>query len=107
MRGPNAKDATYDDLKALPENMVGQIVEGALIAMPRPAFGHAHVTSVLGIDIGGPFGRGRGGPGGWLILDEPELHFDRNVLVPDLAGWRRERLPNLPSADTPWLSIAP
>jgi Uma2 family endonuclease len=107
MREPTARDATYEDLKALPENVVGQIVEGVLISLPRPAFGHAHVTFALGADIGAPFARGHGGPGGWLILFAPELHFHRNVLVPDLAGWRRERLPKLPSAQTPWLSIAP
>jgi Uma2 family endonuclease len=107
MRDAGRRDATYEDLKALPADVVGQIVEGVLIAMPRPAFGHGLVTSTLGVELGGPFGRGRGGPGGWLFIDEPELHFDRNVLVPDLAGWRRERMPTLPTADTPWLSLAP
>ncbi|MCC6333804.1 MAG: Uma2 family endonuclease [Myxococcales bacterium] len=107
MRDPQTRDATYEDLKALPENMVGQIVEGVLIAMPRPAVGHAFVTSTLGADLHGPFGRGRGGPGGWIFLDEPELHFDRNVLVPDIAAWRRERMPELPTASTPFLTLAP
>ena len=66
---------------------------------PRLAAPHARAASVLGMDIGGPFHRGRGGPGGWWILDEPELHLgsDPDIVVPDLAGWRRDRMPELPS----------
>jgi Uma2 family endonuclease len=45
------------------------------------------------------------GPGGWWILDEPELHFGADILVPDLAGWRRERMPTLP--DTAWIELPP
>ena len=100
------QNATYDDLKALPETMVGQILDGDLVVMPRPSWGHARATSVLGAELGGPFDRGRGGPGGWLIIDEPELHLGRDIIVPDLAGWRRERLPAM-AAQTPWISIAP
>lgn len=59
--------------------------DGELYASPRPALPHAHAASVLGMELGGPFQRGRGGPGGWWLLDEPELHFGRDVLVPDLA----------------------
>lgn len=93
MRSPSRKPATYEDLKAVPEHMMAQIIDGDLIVMPRPAAGHAIVTSNLGADLNGPFGRGKGGPGGWLILDEPELHLAADILVPDLAAWRRERLP--------------
>jgi Uma2 family endonuclease len=57
------------------------------------------------MDIGGPFHRGRGGPGGWWILDEPELHLGGDVLVPDLGGWRRERMPEQPT--TAFYQIAP
>jgi Uma2 family endonuclease len=85
--------------------MVGEIINGELIASPRPGPRHAFTSSSLGIEIGGPFSRGRGGPGGWIILDEPELHLGSQVLVPDLAGWRRERMPVLP--DTAWFSLAP
>jgi Uma2 family endonuclease len=90
--------ATYDDLVRLPENMTGELIEGELFAWPRPTGRHAHVESVLGMDIGGAYDRGRGGPGGRWIIDEPELHFevDRLVLVPDLGGWRRERMPEIP-----------
>ena len=97
MRDPQKKPATYEDLKALPENMVGQILEGELIAMPRPALPHAQVTSNAGGDINARFGRS-GPPGGWWILDEPEVHLSSDVLVPDLGGWRRERLPVVPAA---------
>ncbi len=91
-------DATYADIEALPPNMVGQLVGGVLHAHPRPALPHALAASALGEELGPPFKRGRGGPGGWVILDEPELHFGDDVLVPDLAGWRRERMPEVPAA---------
>ncbi|MHB1047390.1 MAG: Uma2 family endonuclease [Thermoanaerobaculia bacterium] len=90
------RDATYEDLLALPDDVVGQIIEGELYATPRPAIGHQLSVSMLGGELVPAFHSGRGGPGGWWIVDEPELHLGRNVLVPDLAGWRRERLPALP-----------
>lgn len=88
----------YAQLLDLPETLVGELIGGELHTQPRPSGPHASASSVLGMDIGGAFHRGRGGPGGWWILDEPEIHFirDTEVLVPDLAGWRRERMPNLP-----------
>lgn len=97
--------ATYEDLIALPEYVVGEIVDGELWASPRPAPKHAQASSVLGAELIGPFHRGIGGPGGWWILFEPELHLGKDVLVPDLAGWRRERLPTLPSEA--FFSLAP
>jgi Uma2 family endonuclease len=102
---PKPRPATYEDIVRLPEYLVGEIIDGDLIVSPRPAPVHALASSSLGGEIYGPFGRGRGGPGGWLILDEPELHMAGNVLVPDLAGWRRERMPALP--DTAWFTLAP
>ncbi|HYD47098.1 MAG TPA: Uma2 family endonuclease [Terriglobales bacterium] len=96
---PVRRRATYDDLLQLPENMIGEILDGELIASPRPASPHAFASSGIGIDIGFAFrGRGSGsGPGGWWILDEPELHLGPDVLVPDLAGWRIERMPQVPN----------
>jgi Uma2 family endonuclease len=85
----------WERLCGLPDHQVGEIVAGELYASPRPAIAHARVASGLGVELGGPFDRGRGGPGGWIILDEPELHLGDDVLVPDLAGWRRERVPAL------------
>jgi Uma2 family endonuclease len=99
------KPATYDDLVRVPDHLVAEIVGGELFATPRPAARHARAASVLGMDLGGPFDRGRGGPGGWWILDEPELHLHDGVVVPDLAAWRRERLPAIP--DTAALILAP
>ncbi len=93
------RPATYADIVALPEHLVGEIIAGELHVSPRPAPPHAVAGSVIGFDVGGPFhGRpGRpGGPGGWWIVDEPELHLGPDVLVPDLAGWRRERMPLRP-----------
>lgn len=88
--------ATYEDLRQVPEPLVAEIVDGELWTTPRPALPHARTASLLGIEIGGPFDQGRGGPGGWWILDEPEIHLDTDVLVPDLAGWRREHLTSFP-----------
>jgi Uma2 family endonuclease len=82
----------------LPEHQLGEWIAGRLIVSPRPAVPHALAASALGDELVGPFQKSRGGPGGWWILDEPELHLGADVLVPDLAGWRRERMPVLPEA---------
>jgi Uma2 family endonuclease len=105
MADTKLRPATYADIEALPPNMVGQILFGVLHAHPRPAPRHSRASSMLGIELGGPFDLGRGGPGGWIILDEPELHLGPHVVVPDIAGWRRERLPRLP--DTAYFETAP
>lgn len=91
------KRATHEDLQSLAEHVVGEIFDGDLVTSPRPSSAHARAASSLGGELYGPFDRGKGGPGGWIILDEPELHLAADVLVPDLAGWRRERLPELPN----------
>lgn len=92
------KFATYEDLFDLPDNLVCEIIHGQLITHPRPAPKHAVASSAIGDELVSPFQKGRGGPGGWWILDEPELHLGPHILVPDLAGWRRERLPVMPDA---------
>lgn len=97
--------ATYEDLLKVPDHLVAEIVDGELYATPRPTPRHADASSTLGGMLHGPFDRGRGGPGGWRILDEPELHLGRDVVVPDLGGWRRERLPALP--EEAYFSVAP
>ena len=95
---PHSGTDLYRQLEALPENLVGEIINGRLHTHPRPAGPHAVAASVIGMDIGNAFQRGRGGPGGWWIIFEPEVHFvvDTEVTVPDIAGWRRERLPSIP-----------
>jgi len=102
---PFDRPATYDDLVALPEPFVAEIVDGELHASPRPAVRHLRTASGLSSLIMPPMWEGRGGPGGWWILAEPELHFARDVLVPDLAGWCRSRLARLP--DAAYISDAP
>jgi len=97
--------ATYDDVLQAPPHQVAEIVDGELSLQPRPPIPHAMAKSALGEELGPPFKRGRGGPGGWLIFDEPELHLGEHVLVPDLAGWRRERLPTMPAE--PFVTLAP
>lgn len=102
---PTKKHARYEDLLQLPDHLVGEILDGELFATPRPAAPHAHTAFRLSGRLGPPFDEGRGGPGGWLILFEPELHLHEDVVVPDLAGWRRTRLASVP--DAPFLTLAP
>jgi Uma2 family endonuclease len=103
---PTKKGATYEDVLNAPEHMVAEILDGDLYLFPRPARPHTIASSALGEELGPPFKRGRGGPGGWIILDEPELHFGGDVLVPDLAGWRRERMPVI-TTESPYFTLAP
>jgi Uma2 family endonuclease len=97
---PPPRAPTYADIEALPPHVVGEILGGELVVSPRPAIPHAHAGSTLGMLLGAAFQLGIGGPGGWHIVDEPELslgvdpRFD--PVVPDLAGWRTETLPTLP-----------
>jgi Uma2 family endonuclease len=89
--GDGGRPATWEDLEEVPEGWVGEIVSGEIQLTPRPNLPHSRATSALGILVGGPFDHGIGGPGGWVILDEPRVRFGEDVRVPDLAGWRRER----------------
>ena len=102
---PHKRAATYADLQAVPEHLVAEILFGELVTHPRPAPRHARVAIRLGTVLGPPFDLGAGGPGGWIFLAEPELHLGDHVAVPDLAAWRRERLPAIP--ETAWIDIAP
>ena len=102
---PFDRPATFDDLVKLPDNLVAEILHGELHASPRPALRHSRTERSLGSAIGGPYNDGIGGPGGWWILAEPELHLGADVLVPDLAGWRRTRMPEVP--DAVYATIAP
>lgn len=105
MADPAEKQATYADLEALPPNVFGQIVFGVLHALPRPRIRHAFGASALAARIGGPFSYDPNGPGGWVVLIEPELHLTEDVLVPDLAGWQRTRMPEV--ADSAYLTLPP
>lgn len=97
--------ATYQDVLDAPPNMVAELAHGALHLQPRPASRHGFAGSRLGARINSKFDFGDDGPDGWWIIFEPELHLDENVLVPDLAGWRRERMPEFP--DTAYFDLAP
>ncbi len=107
MADPAKKRATYSDVLLVPRHLVAEIIDGELVTSPRPSPIHTRAASMLGGALVGPFDRGIGGPGGWWILDEPELHlFGRpEPLVPDLAGWRIEHLPELPA--TAYFSVTP
>ncbi|MBN1207847.1 MAG: Uma2 family endonuclease [Myxococcaceae bacterium] len=103
---PPRRDASYEDLEDVPSHRVGEIVGGELYVSPRPALLHARAAFRLGRALA-PFdeARGKQGPGGWVILFEPELRLSGEALVPDLAGWRRSRMPELP--DVAALTLAP
>ena len=88
--------ATYEDLLKVPDGVVAEIVEGELYTSPRPGSRHAQAALDLASQVHRAFHKGDGGPGGWWIVFEPELHLGGDVLVPDIAGWRRERIPEVP-----------
>lgn len=105
MTEPAKRNATYEDLRAVPEHLTAEIIFGALVTHPKPAPPHAAAQSALNSELGGPFQKGRGGPGGWIFMTEPELHLGPHVVAPDIAGWRRERMSVLPS--TAYVETAP
>jgi Uma2 family endonuclease len=100
------KFASYEDLLKVPDHLIAEIISGELITSPRPGPRHARSSSILGGDIIGPFDQGKGGPGGWWILFKPEIHLQGDILVPDIAGWRRDIVPVLPTS-IPYFEIAP
>jgi len=102
---PLKTGATYDDLCEVPDRFIAEMIDGDLYASPRPPIRHIHAASVLGAELGALFDVRRNGPDGWIMLDKPELHFGSDVLVPDITGWRRSRLPELP--DAAYMTLAP
>jgi Uma2 family endonuclease len=112
MGDPAKRRATYEDVLAAPPHVVAEIVDGVLSTHPRPAMPHARAASRLGGRLSGPFDEGIGGPGGWVILVEPEIHLgteggpEPDIVVPDMAGWRRERMPRVP-LDKAFVELAP
>ncbi len=99
------KRATYEDVLNAPENKVAEILDGELFLSPRPALRHAGAQAAVHAKLWTRFDDGERGPTGWIVLTEPELHLGEAIVVPDVAAWRRERLPSLP--DRPWLDLAP
>lgn len=91
------RPATYADLEALPETVVGEIIDGTLYTHPRPRIEHTDAAGGLLEELRSRFQRGRGGPGGWWIQMEPGIELEGSPeFIPDLAGWRRERVPQMP-----------
>lgn len=106
MADPARRTVAYEDLYAIPEHMTGEILGGELVATPRPSRRHAFAASSLDKKIGPFYQFGEGGaPGGWIILFEPEIKLGNDLVVPDLAGWRKERFPF--DEEHNWISAAP
>ena len=99
------RPATYADLEAVPPHLVAEIIDGVVRTHPRPSLRHGLTATSLSNELTGPFQKGRGGPGGWIFVVEPELHLGSHVLVPDIAGWRRGRMESVPK--TAFTEITP
>ena len=99
------RPATYQDVLDAPADMIAELANGALHLHPRPASRHSAACFGIAGSLDHPFRRGIGGPGGWHFAFEPELHLGPDVLVPDLAGWRRERMSAVPN--DAYLTLAP
>ncbi|NLJ27076.1 MAG: Uma2 family endonuclease [Deltaproteobacteria bacterium] len=105
MSEPVKRKAAYEDLFSIPENMTGEIINGELVVTPRPSRKHIYTATALGGEVIPPYQFGRGGPGGWIILMEPEIGLGEHILVPDLAGWKEERFPDEEPHN--WISVVP
>ncbi len=105
MAEPAKHNATYADIEALPPHVVGEIIYGALYTQPRAAFVHNAAANSLSAEVTGPYQKGKGGPGGWVFATEQEVQFGEHLLVPDIAGWKRERLAAPPREN--WVTIRP
>ncbi|MCY3767147.1 MAG: Uma2 family endonuclease [Gemmatimonadetes bacterium] len=102
---PQPRKATYQDVLDAPPHMVAEVLAGILHTHPRPASLHGFASSGIGAKISPPFGYGDGGPGGWWIIDKPELHLGEDIVVPDLASWRRETMTEYPRV--PFFTVPP
>jgi Uma2 family endonuclease len=105
MPEPTKQRATYADIEAAPEHLVAEIIDGELVTHPRPSPRHGATANSLSHELTGPFQKASGGPGGWVFFTEPELKLGSDILVPDIAGWRLERLSAYP--ETNYFTIVP
>lgn len=99
------RPATYEDLLKVPDNLIAELIDGELFTSPRPMPRHMNAAGRIYGRLDRAFRDGDGGPGGWWIVIEQEIHLGRDVFVPDVAGFRRERMPEQP-LDEYW-SIVP
>jgi len=106
MNFPAKTVAKYEDLFNVPDNMVGEIIAGELVTQPRPGPKHARASSAVGAILFNEYDfKSAGGPQGWWIIDEPECHLSADVVVPDVAGWKKTSMSELP--DTAWFETPP
>lgn len=106
MNSPAKKiKSVHEQWIELPDHVVGEIISGELHVSPRPALKHGNATSSLLHELMGPFHKGKGGPGGWVIMMEPEIHLADHILVPDIGGWKRDKIPAI--TNETFFSISP
>lgn len=106
MSAPAKRVATYADVLAAPPHVVAEVIEGVPRTRPRPAPPHAVAQMALGHELAGPYQKRRGGgPGGWVFMVEPELHLGGDIVVPDIAGWRTDRMTSMPEGA--FVTLAP
>jgi Uma2 family endonuclease len=103
----NSQAAAYSALGAMPTGWVGEILDEELVASPRPSAEQLRAAFMLGVELGERLDPRRAGTGRWCFLRAPELRLGGDVLVPDLAGWRRDRLAEAPLPAEPFLRLAP
>jgi Uma2 family endonuclease len=107
MADPSRRRATYEDVLAAPEHMTAEVIDGELHLQAKPRRRHVRAASSLGASLVGSFDFGANGPGGWVILHEPELHLRADIVVADLAGWREDQYPGDVDDDDPYFTAAP
>jgi Uma2 family endonuclease len=109
MATPARRRATYEDILRAPEDMVAEVIDGELHLHPRPRRRHLRSASMLGSFLTTTFDAGINGPGGWIVIDEPELHLgpEPDIVVPDLAAWREDRYPGDVDDDDAFFTMAP
>jgi len=105
MMKPLKRHATYDDLCEVPDRFIAEIIDGDLYATPRRPVRYVYASSVLAAELGSLVDRRSSGPDGWIMLNRPEFHFGGEVIVPDITGWRRSRMPDVP--DVAFMTLAP
>lgn len=96
-RHDSTRPATTADLLALPDRPRHEVIAGNLVQKLLPSPRHGFRQGEFLMEVGGPYQRGRGGPGGWWFGSEITCGLTAtDTFLPDIAGWRRDNLPAPP-----------